>query len=275
VWTTPSHETHVVIGSRICGFYNREIDKLIDKSLETDVDEKGSSQLLIPTSSLGGSLVIYNAPSERGHDAGRISCGTLLSQARLVLERFDEKGLCYYILHHYLDKLLNILMGQVLHLYSKHKNDEDAFNRALQELVSNLSEVIRRGYETEASVFRALELVVDRGLIDLYRDSWEVLTTLEELFWGYKKGTRSGKEAVVLAAWSDCLESLKTEDDWRLARQIVDESKRVREKLVENARQVLCVLLSRRGVDAYLRRKFHRLFSEKTIWALQKALNCL
>ncbi|MFZ8783677.1 MAG: hypothetical protein ACO2OR_06835 [Desulfurococcaceae archaeon] len=128
--------------------------------METDVDEKDSSQLLIPASLLGGSLVIYNAPSERGHDAGRISCSTLFSQARLVLERFDEKSLCYYILHHYLDKLLNILMGQVLHPYSKHKNEEDAFNRALQELVSNLSEVIRKGYETEASVFRALELYI-------------------------------------------------------------------------------------------------------------------
>jgi hypothetical protein len=73
-------------------------------------------------------LVIDNASSKRGHDAGRISCSTLLSQARLVLERFGEKGLCYYILHHYLDKFLNMLTGQILNLYSKHKDEEDAFN---------------------------------------------------------------------------------------------------------------------------------------------------
>jgi hypothetical protein len=126
------HETHVVIGSRICGFYDREIDELIDKPLERDVEGEGSSQLLIPICSLGGNLLIIqdDTSGKRSHDAGRISCSILLFQARLVLERFSEKGLCYYISHHYLDKFLNIFMGQILNLYSKHKDEEDAFNRA-------------------------------------------------------------------------------------------------------------------------------------------------
>jgi len=61
--------------------------------------------------------------SRRSHDASRVSCSALLSQMRLVLSKFGDKGLCYYnILHHYLDRFIDILVGQMLSLYSKYKD---------------------------------------------------------------------------------------------------------------------------------------------------------
>jgi hypothetical protein len=81
VHIVPSHKTHMVIGSRMCNLYNREIDVLIDKSREEDAGEEGPHELVIPLSSIpGGYLVIEGDVSgRRGHDASRVSCGVLLS----------------------------------------------------------------------------------------------------------------------------------------------------------------------------------------------------
>jgi hypothetical protein len=85
----------MVIGSRVCGFYSREIDALIDESREGDAGEEGPHELVIPLHPIpGGYLVIEGDVSgRRGHDASRVSCDVLLSQARLVLGKFGDKGL--------------------------------------------------------------------------------------------------------------------------------------------------------------------------------------
>jgi hypothetical protein len=261
----------------VCGFYSREIDVLIDESREEDAGEEGSHELAIPHPSiLGGYLVIEDDVSgRRGHDASRVSCSVLLSQARLVLSKFGEKGLCYYILHHYLDKFINILRGQILNLYSKYKDRENAFDLVYGELISSFNEIVRRGYEREVSTFKALELILDKGFKDAYEDAWKALINIRDLNADYKSGTRSTKSAIMMATWRNCLDSLVSEDDWRLARQIVDESKRVREKLVEDSREVMCILLKHRTIDPYLRRKFSKLFDEKRAWMMLKAFNCL
>jgi len=276
VYIVPSHETHMVIGSRVCDFYNREIDVLIDESREEDAEGEEPRELVIPLNHIpGGYLVVEDVSDGRGHDVGRVSCGVLLSQARLVLEKFGDKGLCYYILHHYLDKFINILVGQVLSLYSKYKDRENAFDLVCGELVSSFNEMVRRGFEREVSAFRALELILDKGFKDAYRDAWNVLTHVLKLGADYKSVTRSAKSAVMVAVWKNCLDSLVTEDDWRLARRIVEESKRVREKLVEDSREVMCILLKHRTIDPYLRRRFSKHFDEKRVWVMLKALNCL
>jgi len=272
----PSHKTHMVVGSRMCGFYNREIDVLIDESREEDAG-KELHELVIPLYSIpGGYLVIGGDVSgRRGHDASRISCGALLSQARLVLDKFGDKGLCYYILHHYLDKFIDILIGQILNLYSKHKDRENAFDLVYDELVQGFNEIVRRGYETEASTFKALELILDKDFKDIYEDVWEAFINVLDLNADYKSSTRSTKSAIMMATWKNCLDNLVTEDDWRLARRILDESKRVREKLVENSREVMCILLKHRTIDPYLRKRFSKLFDEKRMWMMLKAFNCL
>jgi hypothetical protein len=272
----PSHKTHMVIGSRMCGFYNREIDVLIDESREEDAGEEELHELVIPLSSIpGGYLVIEGDVSGRnGHDASRVSCGVLLSQARLVFGKLGDKGLCYYILHHYLDKFIDILVGQILSLYSKYKDRENAFDLVYDELISSFNEIVRRGYETEASTFKALELILDKGFKDTYEDVWKALINVLDLNADYKSSTRSTKSAIIIATWRNCLDNLVTEDDWRLARQIVDESKRVREKLVENSREVICILLKHRTIDPYLRKRFSKLFDEKRMWMMLKAFSC-
>jgi hypothetical protein len=273
----PSHKTHMVIGSRMCGFYNREIDVLIDESREEDAGEEGPYELVIPLyHTLDGYLVIEGDVSgRRGHDASRVSCGVLLSQARLVLGKFGDKGLCYYILHHYLDKFINILVGQILSLYSKYKDRENAFVLVYDELISSFNEIIRRGYETETSTFKALELILDKGFKDAYEDAWKALINVLDLNADYKSSTRSTKSAIMIATWKNCLDNLATEDDWRLARQILDEYKRIKEKLVENSREVMCILLKHRTIDPYLRKRFSKLFDEKRMWMMLKAFNCL
>jgi len=277
VYIVPSHKTHMIIGLRVCGFYNREIDVLIDESREEGAGEEESHELVIPLPSTpGGYLVIEGDVSgRRGHNASRVSCSALLSQARLVLNKFGEKGLCYYILHHYLDKFINVFVGQILNLYSKYKDRKNAFDLVYGELISSFNEIIRRGYEREASTFKALELILDKGFKDAYEDAWEALINVRDLNTDYKSGTRSTKSAIMVAIWRNCLDSLVTEDDWRLARQIVDESKRVREKLVEDSREVMCILLKHRTIDPYLRKRFSKLFDEKRVWMMLKAFNCL
>jgi hypothetical protein len=130
-------------------------------------------------------------------------------------------------------------------------------------------------YETEASTFKALELILDKGFKDAYEDAWEALINIRDLNVNYKSKTRSTKSEIMMAMWKICLDSLVTEDDWRLARRIVDESKRVREKLVEDSREVMCILLKYRTIDPYLRKRFSKLFDEKRMWMMLKAFNCL
>jgi hypothetical protein len=266
----------MVIGLRVCGFYNREIDALIDESRGEDAGEEEPRELVIPLSSIpGGYLVVEDVSGRRGHDAGRVSCSVLLSQARLVLEKFGDKGLCYYILHHYLDKFIDILVGQILSLYSKYKDRENAFDLVYDELISSFNEIVRRGFEREASTFKALELILDKGFKDAYKDAWRALIYVLDLSADYKSSTRSTKSAVMVAIWKNCLDSLVTEDNWRLARRIVDESKRVRERLIEDSREVMCILLKHRTIDPYLRKRFSKLFDEKRVWMMLKAFNCL
>jgi len=80
--------------------------------------------IVIPLPQLPGMVTIYSNMNIKSHDGSRFSCKVLLSQARDVLSKFSDKGLCYYILHHYLDKFMNILTDQLLNIYSRVKEHE-------------------------------------------------------------------------------------------------------------------------------------------------------
>jgi hypothetical protein len=83
----PSHAIHKVVGERICGFNSDEIDGLVDDDTRTGVAALG----------LRGRYWLRPAGT---HDLGRVSCRALLADAKEIVARFGEKGLCYYILHH-------------------------------------------------------------------------------------------------------------------------------------------------------------------------------
>jgi len=264
----------MIIGRMICRFYNREIDRLIDHS-EKSVNKESvpsTTEIVIPLPQLPGKVIIYtDITSRKSHDAGRVTCDVLLSQVKEVLSRFGEPGLCYYVLHHYLDKLWNMIRGQLLHLYSQTKDRGDfdvAFDAAIRELVSHFKEVIREGFETEVSVFKALELIVDKGFKDL--SNYLELEKYEmELFSRYKSRTRRDKEVALEALWYMCLETLKSQQDWELAKYIVETAKHVKEKIIENAERVWCILMRHQY------QKFLKELEAKTLWFIMKSLNCI
>jgi len=75
----PSWRVHKKWGERICNFYSKEIDKLID--------------------------------TPQQHDAGRYDKETFLKQIEYVSLRYGEKGVEYYLLHHLLDMLKDELVS--------------------------------------------------------------------------------------------------------------------------------------------------------------------
>ena len=76
-------------GTRICGFYSEEIDKLIDK--------------------------------EEEHDAGRYDVEVFLKQIEYVQRNYGMKGVEYYLLHHLLDRLKDELVSMA----TRHKGSID------------------------------------------------------------------------------------------------------------------------------------------------------
>jgi len=76
-----------------------------------------------------------------------------------VYFRFDDKGLCYYVLHHYLDKFLNILRGQILHTRSLNLSSDLEWIK--HEFLPRLEHYVEEGYKMGVSVFTVLEAVVE------------------------------------------------------------------------------------------------------------------
>ncbi len=89
----PSWKAHREIGKLICNFYSSEIDKLIDKP--------------------------------ELHDASRYDIGELEKIVKEVKEKYGEKGLHYLALHHYVDRLADILVRELSDGYESYVNGED------------------------------------------------------------------------------------------------------------------------------------------------------
>lgn len=83
----PSWATHRVIGELICGFHAHQIDRLVDQTF--------------------------------GHDASRYDADILIEVVESVYADYGEKGLCYFVLHHYLDRLADILVGEAAEAYER------------------------------------------------------------------------------------------------------------------------------------------------------------
>jgi len=76
-----------------------------------------------------------------------------------VYFRFGDKGLCYYVLHHYLDKFPNILRGQILHTLGLNLSSDPGWIK--HEFLPRLEHYVEEGYEMGVSVFTVLETVVE------------------------------------------------------------------------------------------------------------------
>ena len=102
----PSLKIHKKWSEKICGFYSREIDRLIDE------------------------------PSR--HDAGRYDKEIFREQISYVESKYGTKGVCCYLLHH----LLDMLADEFLSIRSKRhvvdlKDAENALKWILPENVRN------------------------------------------------------------------------------------------------------------------------------------------
>jgi hypothetical protein len=215
----PSHIVHRVVGERICGFSSEEIDRLIDSSEQ--------------------------------HDASRYSCSHLLAHAKQVLSRYGDKGLCYLVLHHYLDKFMNIVFGRVWH-YGKIKALMDPVS-VTKQVFEHLEVAVRRGFEDEISVFKALEVTVHRfgtRLEDLrHRLDGDVQENIivhramkyfESL--GYANDTAKKKARLLIGILKNCLADLQGLEpgDAEMLKRVAKVAEELREKIATNAKWILC-----------------------------------
>jgi hypothetical protein len=202
----PSHGAHMAVGRLVCGYYSGEIDGIIDR--------------------------------HPAHDKARMSCDTLFSQARVVLGKHGEKGLCYYVLHHYLDKVENIVFGQILSQWSKkHLDEDDGFEKAFKDVVGNLGDFLRVGLESEVSTLRVVEIMVLEGV----KDFWDFIEYGFALADRYTSRTRSRKARGLSRLWMDCLPAVEREAG--VAAILASTSRHVRERIAENAEKIWCTIL--------------------------------
>jgi len=113
----PSHKVHAIVGKLVCGFSAKEIDELIDE--------------------------------KRPHDLSRISCREFFNQVSIIYKKYGEKGICYFALHHYLDKLVSIMEGRITKLHYRARS-------SLEERLTRLIDEVREGFFDEVSVFSVI-----------------------------------------------------------------------------------------------------------------------
>ena len=83
-----SWRLHSLLGDAVCSFHCSDVDRLID--------------------SMGS------------HDASRYSVANLREAVKLIKSRYGDKGLCYFVLHHYLDRFVDILVSVLSKFYERY-----------------------------------------------------------------------------------------------------------------------------------------------------------
>jgi hypothetical protein len=226
----PSHRVHRIIGERICGYSNPVIDELIDGYIGIEeLDETVESSRTLHLDLFGESH------QEEKHDAARTSCSDLFKQVEAIYSRFGDKGLCYYVLHHYLDKFINILRGQILHTLGLSLSSDPEWIRS--EFLPRLEYYVGEGYEMEVSVFTVLEAIVE-GNVKSLEDLIKYILRFDR----YDRSTRHRKRRLFREIWSDCMNSLSPER-MQLAKLIVLKSREVRRNVVQYAKWIICTLM--------------------------------
>ncbi len=130
----PSWRTHRIIGDIVCGFSDSKIDELID--------------------------IKY------GHDSSRYDPAVLNQIANEVYSKHGEKGICYLVLHHFLDRFNDIITSELAKahtLYESRKiNINEAYGLIKRKLIetmltdkSNLLSAFSHDFKTafEASIY--------------------------------------------------------------------------------------------------------------------------
>ena len=96
---------HRTWGQRVCGFHDSRIDALIDSNLS--------------------------------HDASRYDFHILKTSLEHVRNQFGDPGLCYFVLHHYLDRFSDILVRILSESYEIYLGGYGAIDFAFYQEVKN------------------------------------------------------------------------------------------------------------------------------------------
>lgn len=142
----PSWKVHRIIGKIVCvGFYDNEIDRLIDMIGE--------------------------------HDAGRYDPRVLHEHFKYVKERWGERGIVYYVLHHVLDRLSDILVSELSRLCEEYVLKGTPSEELYDELLKKSLERLRLDVKNfpkagDERVDRVLRLTIEY-IIATLEVSWE------------------------------------------------------------------------------------------------------
>gem|GEM_PF-3445252 len=206
VCVLPSHVVHEIVGKMICNFSSRDIDNLIDR---------GSR-----------------------HDLSRISCRELLKLASIVSGIYGDDGLCYFVLHHYLDKIVSIMKGRFVRLFVKRRlTPKDLINE------------IRSGLDDEVSVFSVIRRYL-YSMPDYYMTMSLRYHMMEK---GYSKQTARRKAKMIFEIASECRETLnEASRDWEKNVEMLNLLEKIRNKIYfvitrieSNMNQIICILLTK------------------------------
>jgi len=206
VCVLPSHVVHEIVGKMICNFSSRDIDNLIDR---------GSR-----------------------HDLSRINCRELLRLASIVSGIYGDDGLCYFILHHYIDKIVSIMKGRFIRLFVKRRlTSKDLVNE------------IRSGLDDEVSVFSVIRRYL-YSMPDYYMTMSLRYHMMEK---GYSKQTARRKARMIFEIASECRETLNVASrDWEQNVKMLNLLEKIRDKIYlvhvrmkMNMNQIICILLTK------------------------------
>ncbi len=101
----PSWKTHEIIGDLVLGYHNSEIDKIVDFTF--------------------------------GHDSSRYDAEKLIEAIDRILSNYGEIGLKYFILHHYLDRLVDILVSEISFAYESYILSQEKIDKLCTEIAEN------------------------------------------------------------------------------------------------------------------------------------------
>ena len=214
-----SHKVHKLVGEIICGFSSVEIDDFIDR--------------------------------RHLHDIGRRDCEKLLRQVSEIYNRHGEKGLCYYILHNYLDKIESIVRGRSIRLFSSTRYA----GIPLKERFKHLPTEVRKGLLDEVSTLSYIDGIWDpirtlgsniywlKEAIGEARDPYAYLVITRYFYYkeytkrGYSKHTAKKKAEGMARVFMSCVDQ-----DYLNLPLLRHQVRSVRLKLLDDLERVLCIM---------------------------------
>jgi hypothetical protein len=168
----PSHKVHAIVGKLVLGFSAKEIDDIVDR---------------------------YK------HDLSRISCREFFNQVSIIYKKYGEKGISYFVLHHYLDKLTSVMRGRMTKLSFRGSNLDEIKKRFIYE--------VRKGLLNEVSVLSLFTNILHEQFLYTPKNQeyfhaylyHKMLVERGE----YSKSTARRKANLLLEIASECREAME------------------------------------------------------------------